>query len=111
LILLLLSQRVPPLLGSLRLDLLGLLLRRGPLGIALVDDSRQLLLQCTLTRPQVRHQGVGLIHPRDHASIALLEPAHLGVLPDQLGALAARDLLQLMRTEGYKWKTSKRSWK
>ena len=43
--LLLLERRPSSLqLGSLRLGFLGLLLRRGPLGIALVDSPRQLLL-------------------------------------------------------------------
>ena len=73
--LILLPQR-----GVEQLDLLGLLLYRGPLGVALLDGSGQLLLPRTILRPQIRHQGVGLSQPRDQIGVPLLEPLHLGVL-------------------------------
>ena len=76
------------------------MLCRGPLGVALLDGSGQLLLPRTVLRPQVGHQGIGLAQSLDQSGVLLLEPLHLGVLLSQLGTLVAQDLPQSLRVEG-----------
>ena len=74
-------------LGSLRFGLLSLLLRRGPLNVALAGGPRKLLLQHVPARSQTGQLGVGVDIPEHQIGVVVPKPAHLGVQPGQLGAL------------------------
>src|SRR6185437_306759 len=95
-------------LGSLRLGLSGLLLRRRPLGVPLIGDARQFLLQRLLARSQIRHSRIGVNVLEHQLGVVLPELAHLRVQPVYLGALLARDFPQLLQ-RGTTWvKTRKK---
>ena len=83
----------------MRLGLLSLLLRCRPLGVPLIGNPCQLLLQRLLTRSQIRHFRVGIDVLEHQLGIVLPELAHLGVHTGHLGALFARDVPQLLQEE------------